>query len=269
LLVVYIGIQTIRCHSKSLQLSASQILSNTNAHLGHVLFGSKLNSSRWMTEKGHIVVQRIVGVIVEWISCRDGGFELVRRIRIFFVVSSRIIKTRFRLPILKGNISSRRLLLVLVFLFRRQRIVFLLHRTHNHKVFNQTAIRNLGGLFGGGHVGVDCCFLLLLPLHLQRRQKPVIKAKNTPAGCPRRLGANEQSERKILRSLFGSVLPQCFREGIPMRQWFSFTLLAPSCEEEDAAEREVRRRRAVRRAIYSWPWSGGRGLCVLRRSHCE
>lgn len=158
-LLFYIGQQTIRCYSKYLDFSISPTISNTSAYLGHVLFGSKLNSSRWMTEEGHIVVQRIVWVIVEWISCRDGGFELVRRIRVFFVVSARIIKTRFRLPILKSNISSR-LLLALVFLVRRQRIVFLLHRTHNHKVFNQTTIRNLGGLLGGGHVG-ECGLLLL------------------------------------------------------------------------------------------------------------
>ena len=83
-----------------------------------------------MTEKRDIVVQWVVGMIVQRIPRGNGRFELVLGVHVLFIV----IKTRLGLPVLKGNVSATaRSLLDFLFLFR---VVGLFDGTDNHKVFH-------------------------------------------------------------------------------------------------------------------------------------
>ena len=99
-------------------------------HFGHVRFGTELDPTRRMTEKRDIVVQWVVGMIVQRIPRGNGRFELVLGVHVLFIV----IKTRLGLPVLKGNVSATtRSLFRLFFLFR---VVGLFDGTDNHKVFH-------------------------------------------------------------------------------------------------------------------------------------
>ena len=124
--------------TQSLELCAGQnyITSKTATkcpaatHFGHVRFGSELDPTRRMTEKGNIVMQWVVGMIVQRIPRGNGRFELVLGVHVLFIV----IKTRLGLPVLKGNVSATtRSLFRLFFLFR---VVRLFDGTDNHKVFH-------------------------------------------------------------------------------------------------------------------------------------